>query len=229
MKDFKDIINSPLMKTSGVIRYSGLLQAREETLSEHILDVMNISYLMSREVERLGTEVDLGLLLPRALVHDCDEVLIGDIPRLTKYSSDSLYSELDNLASITANSMSMDIDGTTYTYDLWANAKVDDVEGTIIRMADMLSVANKVINEVVYGANIRFIKVAYELSQYVDQIAKTYSTEIFTPEANAYLSALLVSVVDLMTQVQNDRPANSKGLDLLNSIQKSYIDNHIEV
>lgn len=229
MKDILDILNSPLMKTKGVIRYSGLIQAEEESLSDHILDVMNMSYLISRNLELLGTRIDLGLLLGRALVHDCDEVLIGDIPRLTKYSSVELHEKLDDLAEITAKKMSQEIDNTDYTYLLWSLSKNNDIEGTIIQIADMASVAHKVMNEIIYNSNLRFLRVAYELKSYSENIAATYDSSLFNEESNVYIVVLLNSISDLMTKLGEEYSSNLEVLNIssLNSIQKEYIDHDI--
>lgn len=169
---FLELFNSPVMKSEEVTRFSGVSQNQNESLSNHITDVCSLSYLISRKLMVLGQKVNLGNLLERCVVHDMDEVLIGDIPRLTKYATTQCHDELNKIADIASRGISRDIDGTDYTYQLWKSSKDDSVEGFILKIVDILSVVKKTVHEIEFSNNINFLQVAHEASQYVLDLSK---------------------------------------------------------
>ncbi len=204
---FMDLYHSPLLGTRSVTRYSGQYQSSPESLSDHIVDVSNLSYLISRKLQSLGTVVDIGLLLQRCLVHDCDEVAIGDIPRCTKYSSLECHNILNDLAVITTKRISDEVDNSEYTYVLWSLAKDESVEGYILRISDMLSVCKKVIFEVDFCGNLYFLKIALEVEKYVSDITrKLNETKLefdggivrLSSSGYEYLNKLLIDTVESM-------------------------------
>lgn len=189
--EFLNIINSPLCKTKAITRYSGTRQNQIETLSDHVLDVSMMSYYIARNLITRGVQVDIGLLLQKCIIHDVDEVLIGDIPRMTKYSSEACHKALNNLANETAKTLSLDIDGTDYTYNIWKDDKDATLEGTILRVTDMLSVANKVILEIEFHHNIGFFKVATEISHYLTDVSTKVIDSVKDYHAVVYLTKII--------------------------------------
>ena len=199
--EFLNMINSPICKTNSITRYSGTRQNCPEKLSEHILDVCMMSYYIARRLEKEGVMVDIGLLLQKGIIHDLDEVLIGDIPRMTKYSSPECHNALKQLASDTAYQMSLDIDGTEYTYNIWKDDKDDTLEGTILRVTDMLSVANKVIYEIEFLGNIGFFKIATEIRSYLEDVKEKVIKNLGQP--NPVATSYLISLIDDTSNVMN--------------------------
>lgn len=198
MNEFLNIINSPLCKTKAITRYSGTRQNQNETLSDRILDVAMMSYHIARNLEVRGVSVNIGLLLQKCIIHDIDEVLIGDIPRMTKYSSEECHRALNNLANDTAKELSFDIDGTDYTYNIWRNDKDSSLEGTILRVTDMLSVANKVIFEIEFHHNIGFFKVATEISHYLSDVLDKVKSNLSDNIATEYLTKIIDDTYEVM-------------------------------
>lgn len=207
MNEFLNIINSPLCKTKAITRYSGTRQNQIETLSDHVLDVAMMSYHIARNLIVRGVSVDIGLLLQKCIIHDVDEVLIGDIPRMTKYSSEECHRALNNLANDTAKELSFDIDGTDYTYTIWKDDKDATLEGTILRVTDMLSVANKVILEIEFHHNIGFFKVATEISHYLADVSDKVRNNLNDPIAIDYLIKIIDDTYEVMKSlIEEYRP-----------------------
>lgn len=201
--EFLKLINSSMLDTPEVMRYSGLRQSEPESLSDHVVDVMMMSYIIGLKLRSMEVEVDVGTLLEKCLVHDIDEVLIGDIPRLTKYSSEGVYNGLSDLADEVAKDMSYDIDGGTRMYDAWKYSKDDSLEGYILKLVDMLSVVSKVVLEVDTLGNKKFMRVALEVSEYIKTLIRDIPTELFSTVSMDYITNLLESALWTMKDLED--------------------------
>lgn len=228
--EFTKIINSDLMKSDQVTRYSGIYQSSPEYLSYHIIDVEMISYQISRIlISKYNSKIDLGILLQRALVHDADEPAIGDIQRLVKYSSKELHDNLEELADTTMQNISNSLDGTLYTYLLWKEAKYDDLEGWILRLADILSVSNKVVKEVIYNHNLRFLKVADESSNYLKDLISMLNDKKgkFGSSAVEYLQLVLNDDLVTMNSILSDYTDKMKQFSIVDKITNRLLSNRV--
>jgi len=204
--EFFDLIDNPMMKTENVIRFSGTYQIHEEQLSTHIVDVQFISFMIARKIISFGERVDVGLVLQRGLVHDVDEVLVGDIPRLTKYSSATCHDALNLVAASVVHDISNKLDGTDYVFDLWDNAKDNTIEGYIIRLADMLSVAKKTAYEVSILNNNNFLRIAVEMMNYIHDLYNSVPVDLFfIPSSIEYVKNLLLGVESYLSSIVEDR------------------------
>ena len=203
--EFLELFNNPLLKTSSVTRFSGVMQNNKESLSDHITDVCSLSYLIGRKLISKGVKVDLGKLLERCVVHDFDEVLVGDIPRLTKYATKEVHSELNKVAEIAAKGISESIDGSDYTYKVWRDSKDDSLEGFILKVVDILSVTKKVIYEIDFSHNLAFCKVAEEVGLYVSDLSVEVHQVPYIDEISAdYLDSILVDTAVIMKNIYDE-------------------------
>lgn len=193
--NFFDIINSPLMKTENVIRFSGTYQINQELLSTHIVDVQMISLIIARNMINNGERVDVGLLLQKGLIHDVDEVLVGDIPRLTKYSSSECHDSLNAVAESVVHDISNKLDKSDFILNIWKNAKDYTIEGYILKLADMISVAKKTSQEISMLNNNNFLKVAIEMMNYIHDLYNSVPVDlIYIPENIKYVRTLLINI-----------------------------------
>ena len=223
---FLELFNNPLVKTRSVTRYSGVIQNNKESLSDHIADVCSLAYLMSRKLISLGVEVDVGKLLERCVVHDFDEVLIGDIPRLTKYATKTIHDELDQIARVVAKGVSEQIDGTDYTYQVWDQAKDKSVEGFILKVVDILSVSKKVIEEIDFSSNMTFCKVADEVRLYVGDLVEIALNADYLPdEAKNYLVEVLNGTLIVMTDICKENATKIDTYGIVDDITSYILDN----
>lgn len=145
----KTVIES-LGKLSCVNRFSQSYLSKPENVMEHTGFVALMSLAIAKDLIRKDCEINVGLLLEKALVHDLDEIITGDVTRSTKYSSDEMLSSMNLLSQESINKISTDCD---CSFNLcWASAK-EGKEGSIVSLADCLSVLFKAHNEVVMRGN----------------------------------------------------------------------------
>jgi len=140
--DLFNIITGPVSRMTHVTRYSSFAVNRKENVAEHSWWVALISMLIGEELTGHGHQVNMTRLLSRALVHDLDECVSGDIIRSFKYSSDEVHEAISeasvvNMRRITSQMKEV---GPAVYHD-WAHSKDDDLEGRIIAFADMAVVA----------------------------------------------------------------------------------------
>lgn len=226
VNEFLEIMNNPLFRSAGVIRYSTTYQARPESLNDHVVDVMTMSYMIARKLIVLGEKIDMGLLMVKGLVHDSlDEPLIGDIPRLTKYATKECHTELSKVADLVADKVSSKIDGTTYSYDVWSNAKDRTIEGVLIKITDMLSVAKKATMEVELLHNLFFLKVIDEVSEYLDGMANDLPDVFLTDAGKEYVIQVLRDAYTTTHTISEANYGLTRKYGMYDDIT-SYIVNH---
>ena len=200
--EFLNLMDSPLLKTDNVNRYSGIFQTDPERLSVHIVDVQMFSLMIARKLMSYGENIDIGKLLEKGLIHDVDETLTGDFTRLVKYSSKTCHDALEAVAESVVNEMSQDMDGTTYLADVWSNAKDATPEGYIIKLSDMLSVIKKISKEVDMLGNNHFLKVALEVSSYISDLYNSIPVDLFyEPMSIRYIKDLLRGVSEYLNSI----------------------------
>lgn len=224
--EFLELFKNPLTKTSSVTRFSGVNQNTRESLSDHITDVCALSYLIGRKLISKGVDLNMGLLLERGVIHDFDEVLIGDIPRLTKYATKEIHNELDKIAEMTARSISDTIDGTDYTYLVWRNSKDNTIEGFILKVVDILSVSKKIVHEIDFSGNLEFCKVAKEVALYVADLIKIAdSSEYIDDISKEYFTSLLAGTIEIMNNLYEERKGKAEIYGVVDDITSYILDN----
>lgn len=199
------MISSPIFRVSSVTRYSTLYQIRPETLSEHVVDTSYMAYMIARNMIVLGESIDMGLLLTKTLIHDFDEPLVGDIPRVTKYSTEECHKELNKVANLAAEEISKEIDGTDYSYQIWSHDKdLTQVEGLLMKVVDMLSVVKKAITEVDILGNMNFLKIVEEVKNYVEDLLAIDYNVIQSEDAKQYLLDIIKGAYELLDEVSHN-------------------------
>jgi len=104
--------------------------------------------MIADELMCKGERIDLGKLLASATIHDVEEIIVGDIPSPTKYSSSYVTTGIKALEEESAKKLL-----SKRMYKIWANAK-SGKEGFIVELADKLAVVYKIQQEVEqYGNN----------------------------------------------------------------------------
>jgi len=132
---------------SAVDRFSQYRLINPESILEHT-GMVAITTMMICKMIDADEDTELQALR-HALCHDMDEILTGDIPMPTKYSSQSMKSMIDNVAD--DNMMQIDIDyGTEFTND-WRGS---GVTRAIVKLADVIAVYYKARQEIDLFGNI---------------------------------------------------------------------------
>lgn len=213
MNSFLNLIDSPVLNTDNVIRYSLMNQAIPETLSMHITDVALMSYIIASHLTFMCDEdIDLGEVLEKAVLHDLDEVLTGDVVRPTKYYNDDIHNSLDELAKESIDKISDKL-GSPRLSQIWRNAK-SGKSGCIIKLVDMLCVSKKSIIEVKLRGNNYFQKVAYEMVHNIEELIEYIEESDFDFNENSeiYLLDLLSGAKDSMLELIDDDIVENYGV-----------------
>lgn len=204
--DFTNLAFNPLSKMNEIIRYSSVYQETEETLGEHVTETLMMSYLIARHIVKItnGEEkVDIGVLLEKALLHDADETLTGDIPRNTKYATSAAHHQL-NIVAEEAIEMIDAMTGLPIS-KVWEHAK-EGKEGLILKIVDMLVVVKKAVTEVELRGNLTFLKVVSELEDHLTTMIshlkekgeKSFDTDL----ASNYILDLVGQAKDEITTIR---------------------------
>lgn len=208
--EFLDLAASPIMNLDHTYRYSGTKLVEAESLSQHIVDTIMMGLKIIDKINHIAEKV---LVYPtdylmKAVYHDLEEVITGDIPRPVKYYSDATRDSLKGVAESVAHRFFNDqfYEGDTH-YKIWDNAK-EGPAGYILKIVDTLVVANKVVKEVSLLNNMYMLRVAHEVSQYLviqlDNI-KCKSTSYFNePNVNDYLANILEGAIYVMEGIMSE-------------------------
>lgn len=166
---FNQFTSCPLMNMHNIFRYSGVKLSEPESLSSHIVEVQMMGYMILDHLNHTYNEgLDYGLYLEKALHHDLEESLTGDVSRPLKYHNPKVLKELQDVAEHTARELyTKYFDNYYRMIQLWDNAK-HGKEGILVKIVDMLVVASKALREVELLNNNYFLKVVYEVSHYLE-------------------------------------------------------------
>lgn len=137
MSLFNFLIHTPL-RMAQVRRYATLPVQREENILEHSYVVALISYLIAKDCG-----ADSGKAVQKALFHDMEEAVTGDICRDFKYLDTDFR---NSLRKVEPNVMFSIADRLPYAslfesvLKEWEDSKDESLEGLIVEAADSLAV-----------------------------------------------------------------------------------------
>lgn len=141
-------INDTAGKMSAIDRYSQTRLMNPESVLEHTGFVCFACLMIADELMAAGEHIDLGKLMASAAIHDVEEVIVGDIPSPTKYSSNYVTVGIKDFEDKSARKLLSE-----RLYGIWKNAK-EGKEGFIVELADKLAVVYKIQQETLeYGNN----------------------------------------------------------------------------
>lgn len=199
--NFAELAFNPVNRMNEVSRYSSVYQETNESLAEHVTEVMTMSYLIAENlINNYCESINLGDLLQKCLLHDIDEVITGDIPRNTKYANPYVHKELNCVAE---NAVKMIEDSLRVPiYDVWSSAK-ENKEGKILKIVDMLCVVKKCITEIELRGNLTFLKVVTELETHLTHTLDNRSVYMeFNQKSSQYLRKLVSQAKDEITTIR---------------------------
>lgn len=205
--EFMELISSPLMNLDHTYRYSGTKLVEPETLSQHIVDTVMLGLKLIDKLDSISQNDILvipEIYILKAVYHDLEEVITGDIPRPLKYYNEDTLSSMKQVADEVALKLfsSEFHEGHTH-YKVWDSAK-DGNEGYILKIVDTLVVVNKVVKEVSLLSNHYMLRVAHEVSTYVHKIKKDIEdngSPLNDSMADKYLLRVLEGASDTLSQL----------------------------
>ena len=176
MKRTLDFIES----FSKVRRWSQIHCAREESSLEHTAAVALIALKIG---SRISLEVNTAELLAKALLHDMEETITGDIMTPIKYHP-ALIGAVKDMEKDAAKKVSSIFGDWAYHY--WETAKDDTIEGYIIRIADKAAVVYKYKQEIALG-NTSF----FQYEQNIWEALHNIKMETPIPELHQIINELM--------------------------------------
>lgn len=178
-------------RLSSIERFTMEKLASRETVIEHVGIVAFFTLALATEVNQRGTEVDIADALSRALCHDLDEIITGDVARPTKYASlraTRLFHELSETAIHKISQKTMGNGFKHFGYEMqraFLCAKANDKAGAIVALADVLAVAAKVGDEVLTRGNRGMVRQAYTSRNQLCEMDRRIIQQFTGPDHNA--------------------------------------------
>jgi 5'-deoxynucleotidase YfbR-like HD superfamily hydrolase len=193
---------------ASIRRYSQLHLVKPESVMEHTGFVCLFTYLLSEEINSVsGEKVDIGLALQRAVVHDIDEVVTGDIPRPTKYFSESSKNIFDEIAESGVDQIIDELDiwdlpdeAITKFRENWTEAK-SGREGIVLALADLASVVFKIWDEVILLGNKKLILQGDQVFTYLEQFI---GNAMSSKELSGDQKKVIKGICDQLKEVCNE-------------------------
>lgn len=179
-----EIMTGPVSRMSHVTRYSSYPVHRKENVAEHSWWVTFIALLITEDLQRQAFDVNMRVVLTRALTHDLDECLSGDIIRTFKYANDQILEAIKETADANMDELCQSMGDVGWLLrSSWEDAKDDTIEGHIVSFSDMATVALYCREEYRSGnqAGMAVLRESYEnwfcnyhdhnpLGQYIEQM-----------------------------------------------------------
>jgi len=145
-------VNELLGKLSTTNRFSNSKLINPESVLEHTAYVSLLCLFIARKLEDAGEVINYIALYEKALLHDIEESLSGDVITPTKYANSSLSKALKEYELICADKVLKNLPGYPDTLYRWRESK-DERAGFIVRVADKLAVVYKLEQEILQFGN----------------------------------------------------------------------------
>lgn len=189
-----------------VNRFSRNHLVRPENLVHHVGVVSIIcAFLLNKMSEEYEEELfssqECCSLMMRAVVHDMDEIITGDIVRPTKYASPEILVLLKKLEEESIGKVIERFDLPVRWEEDWRQAKKDKV-GMLLKVADSLAVVMTCYREVTLYSNNQFIKVAAEALGHMRDFSLKLSALIADEESEKIIKVYRY-LLDAIVQGQN--------------------------
>jgi 5'-deoxynucleotidase len=203
---FLELVSSPLMNLDHTYRYSGTKLVESESLSQHIIDTVMMGLKI---IDTINTKAKATIFYPdvyvmKAIYHDLEEVITGDIPRPLKYHDEITLQSMRNIADEVAKELfEKEFSDWKSHYKLWDTAK-EDPEGYILKIVDNLVVVNKVVKEVSLLHNYYMLRVAHEVIQYTSELKSHTKEYIFSGDVLEYINELLEDAIQSMQDILDE-------------------------
>jgi len=184
-----------------VRRFSRDHSARPESVLEHLGFATFYGALLVKRLTAHGYSVEAGVLFAKIAFHDVDEAMLGDIPRIAKYSSAEVRKEFAKSEEAAVRQL-CDFLGEDILEE-FRYAKLGN-EGEVLRVIDIASVVYKNWIEINLLGNRSFLRVALETQGYLDDMLTNFALPPLAQEL-ATLREINKSLLDLSAPTHQDR------------------------
>lgn len=155
-------------KLMEIRRYQNMFCHKKRSVSEHMWSVAKTAEgLAIWEQSKFKNEVNMGILLEKAINHDLIEQSTGDILGPTKKRTKAMaaaVAEIEEIAYREEIEKDLPMSWREPFRKMILNPKTSDIEGQILRAADTIDTMIEAIEEIKLG-NIIFKKVLIESSE----------------------------------------------------------------
>jgi 5'-deoxynucleotidase YfbR-like HD superfamily hydrolase len=196
---------------SGTYRFSNAKLIHRESVLEHLGGVTLTCYFIWHEMLSrdpiLLEDVPLSEVLGKAIVHDVEELLMGDIPRTTKYSSTEtlINFHLMEENAVAKIHQSLEINSRAMILDHY-NAK-KDLSGLIVKIADALAVVYKIHEEAVERGNRAMLSRATSIIDQLDHCSKEVQKTELSDDCKAFLKVVIAEAYDIVMRAEDSTAA----------------------
>jgi 5'-deoxynucleotidase YfbR-like HD superfamily hydrolase len=195
---------------ASLARYSQTRLMAPENVLQHTGFVALASYFMGLELNSVAKTkseaIPIDDLLSRAVVHDLEEVAVGDIARPTKYHSEETEAIFAKLKDIAIRKVVTDLHlelavGTAvlHTHELAKEGRA----GFIVDLADKAAVIYKLWDECLLRNNHTIIKIAVGLrdGQFIPKLREHMQHLAFNKEQAFYLHDIINTLMEILGMV----------------------------
>lgn len=179
---------------SSVRRYSQTKLVNEESILEHTGFVGCISLFIGMKIIQGGDTVNMEVLFAKSMIHDMEEVGVGDIPRPTKYFNGQVKSALAEVESAAM----LDIQKTLRLddiYEYWRSAKNSNT-GSIVAAADAIAVVYKAYQEIhIFGNKA--------IANHIDGL-KDHIATLIRSDSHEVVKILLREAIRLLIELEEE-------------------------
>jgi 5'-deoxynucleotidase YfbR-like HD superfamily hydrolase len=189
-----------LSRMTTVQRYSQYHLCVPESVLEHSAFVAMISMFIANHIEL--DMVERCKVIEKALMHDVDEVVTGDISRPVKYHSKELRLMIAAMESENMERISDEILESDRFFYVWRDSK-EGKAGSIVALADVLAVVYKLYDEVVMRGN----KTLYDIANKdVDRlVAKRVESVVLLYEIDpTKLEQIVIDCNQMMDKIKQE-------------------------
>lgn len=157
-----EVLGSSINRLSFIQRYSSLDVRRQENVAEHVFFCTLYSHLLAKDLLVRGYDIDPHIAIEKALYHDFEEALTGDIIRSFKYATPALREEIKKAGELRMGELIPEFgDAGAGIWETWKHAK-DGLEGKVVAFADLLCCVSYCRQELL-GGNKHMMGVVREI------------------------------------------------------------------
>lgn len=197
-----------LSRLSTLQRFSMERLSNRESVLEHLGQVTLTAYLLASEVSKRDPSVKISVeeVLKRAIVHDVEEVITGDVPRPVKHASSE---SREMFATLTQRSMRKIVGSLRKFFPAFAvsmemshfAAKGEGVCGLVVALADVLAVVTKVWEETILRGNGAMIRQAHTARRQLIGMQVRLDRELDQySEAREFLEGVILDALQVTTE-----------------------------
>lgn len=135
-------------------RFSKSHLIKDESVLEHSGFVCLLCYFIGTSINKIDdgeVKIDIGTLLSKAIIHDIDESITGDVQRTVKYNNATTISVFKDISYEATKVIAKQTD-CPFILAQWDCAK-DGREGKIVGLCDAISVLYKAYDEIIIRGN----------------------------------------------------------------------------